>query len=123
MSDDSQVVDESLRVYLREIDRQYPPMSSEEELRQIDILRKNDADAEAAKQRLVGSNLRSVVLIAQRYANRGIHVLDLVQKGNEGLVLASKTFGPDNGFTFSAHVQPYIEVAIREAVEGGTTAS
>ena len=53
---------------------------------------------EAARQRMIESNLRLVVNIARRYINRGLPLLDVIEEGNLGLIHAVKKFDPERGF-------------------------
>lgn len=50
-------------------------------------------DREAA-HRLVISNLRFVIKIANEYRNYGLKLMDLIQEGNIGLMRAVRTFNP-----------------------------
>lgn len=56
---------------------------------------------EASKKRLVEANLRLVVPIAKRYRGKGVPFLDLIQEGNEGLMIAMQKFDYAKGFKFS----------------------
>ena len=77
-------VDDTVRMYLREIGR-FPLLTSEEEI----VLAKRVKAADMrAKHKLVNSNLRLVVSIAKKYTGRGMLFLDLVQEGNLGLIRA-----------------------------------
>jgi DNA-directed RNA polymerase sigma subunit (sigma70/sigma32) len=62
--------------------------------------RPNSREGQAARQRLIESNLRLVVSIAARYRNRGMPFGDLIQEGNLGLFKAVDRFDPDRGFRF-----------------------
>jgi len=71
---------------------------------------------EAARQRMIESNLRLVVKIARRYVNRGLPLLDIIEEGNLGLIHAVKKFDPERGFRFSTYATWWIRQNIERAI-------
>jgi RNA polymerase sigma factor (sigma-70 family) len=69
-----------------------------------------------AREQLVRSNLRLVVNIAKRYANRGMSLGDLIEEGNLGLIKAVDYFDPDHGTRFSTYAAWWIKQSIKRAL-------
>ncbi len=106
------VMDDPVRVYLKEIGR-VPLLTSEEE---IELAIRISEDDKKAKQRLAEANLRLVVSIAKRYVGRGMQFLDLIQEGNLGLIKAVEKFDYTKGFKFSTYATWWIRQAITRAI-------
>lgn len=104
------VVKNSLETYLVQIN-QFPLLTQEEEFKLAVRYRKHN-DIEAA-QKLITSNLRFVVKIAFEYKSYGAKLLDLIQEGNIGLMMAVKKFNPYKGYRFISYaiwwVRAYIQ--------------
>ena len=102
----------SLALYLRTL-RDYPLLTASEE---VDLARKIAAGDVDARERMILSNLRLVVMIAKRYAGRGLPFPDLIEEGNLGLMKAVDRYDPEKGFRFSTYASWWIRQAIERAV-------
>jgi RNA polymerase nonessential primary-like sigma factor len=104
------------RLYLNEIGAS-PLLTAEEEVKFSRLAQQGD---EAARKRMIESNLRLVVKIARRYMNRGLAFLDLIEEGNLGLIRAVEKFDPELGFRFSTYGTWWIRQTIERAIMNQT---
>lgn len=107
---------DATQLYLNEIGFS-PLLSAEEEVYFSRLALKGD---EAARKRMIESNLRLVVKIARRYINRGLTLLDLIEEGNLGLIRAVEKFDPERGFRFSTYATWWIRQTIERAIMNQT---
>ena len=131
------VVDDPVKVYLKEIGK-VQLLSADEEIelakKMMDgakaeeligevedeeekkFLQKKINAGKRAKNRLAEANLRLVVSIAKRYVGRGMQFLDLIQEGNLGLIKAVEKFDYEKGYKFSTYATWWIRQAITRAI-------
>ena len=107
------VVKNSLESYLTQIN-QFPLLTQEEEFKLATRYRK-DNDIEAA-QKLITSNLRFVVKVVFEYKSYGVKLLDLIQEGNIGLMMAVKKFDPYKGYRFISYAIWWIRAYIQNFI-------
>jgi RNA polymerase sigma-32 factor len=116
---------DSMTLYMAEI-RKFPVLSAEEErLYAIKFFEEKDLEAAHA---LITSNLRFVVKVALEYRRYGLKLLDLIQEGNIGLMMAIRKFNPYRGIRLISYaiwwIRAYIQKYILSAwslVKIGTT--
>jgi RNA polymerase primary sigma factor len=137
-SSDMALLDDPVRMYLREIGR-VSLLDAEDEIHLAQAIQRGKQAAvrlqedklspqerreleeevrmgEIAQSRMVEANLRLVVSVAKRYAGRSLSLLDLIQEGNIGLLHAVQKFDPTKGYKFSTYGTWWIRQAINRAI-------
>ena len=105
-------LDDPVRMYLKEIG-QIRLLTADEE---VELAKRVSEGDQAAKDLLTEANLRLVVSIAKKYSGRGLHILDLIQEGNTGLIRAVDKFDWTKGNKFSTYATWWIRQAITRAI-------
>ena len=100
--------EDDMRQYLQEI-RQFPRLTPQQE-REL-ARRCAEGDEEAVRQ-MVNANLRLVVSVAREYAGRGVPLMDLIQEGSIGLLVAAKKFDYTLDFRFSTYATKWIRQGV-----------
>jgi RNA polymerase primary sigma factor len=104
---------DALSLFLQEV-RRHPLLTADEE---IELAKRIENGDEAAKERMITSNLALVVSIAKRYPTDGMTLLDLIQEGIFGLIRAAEKFDWRRGFKFSTYATYWIRQAIQRGME------
>jgi RNA polymerase primary sigma factor len=130
VADFESLLDDPVRMYLREIGR-VPLLSTVEEVRlarrmergRLELLKSPLSrdfriveDGEEAQRRLTEANLRLVVSVAKKYIGRGMTLLDMIQEGNIGVIRAVEKFDYTKGYKFSTYATWWIRQAITRAI-------
>ena len=100
--------EDDVRQYLSEI-REFPRLTAEEER---ELARRCAAGDEDAIRQMVNSNLRLVVSVAREYAGRGVAMLDLIQEGSIGLLVAARKFDYTLDYRFSTYATKWIRQGV-----------
>jgi len=105
--------DTALKIYLREI-AEYPQLTFEQEK---ELAKKIEQGDKEAKQKLIQSNLKLVVTIARKTIHMsGLPVIDLIQEGNLGLMIAAEKFNYRLGYKFSTYAGWWVKQAMFKAI-------
>jgi len=104
--------DDAIKIYLRDIQRT-PLLSASAEK---ELAKKIETGDEAARNKMIESNLRLVVKIAKRYINRGLPFLDLIEEGNLGLIKSVERFNLAKECRFSTYATWWIRQSIERAL-------
>ena len=132
-NDDGSELGNALSLYLREMGR-VPRLTAKEEIRLALMTQQGKLEqqraiqyntlpnhkvmerAKDAQRRLIEANLRLVVSIAKKYQNGGLALLDLIQEGNKGLMIAVDKFDPTKGYKFSTYATWWIRQCVSRAI-------
>lgn len=105
--------DNTLTAYLREI-ADYPQLTAEEEKIVAEKIEQGDSEA---KQKLIQANLKLVVTIAKKTIHMsGVPMIDLIQEGNLGLMIATEKFNHKLGYRFSTYASWWIKQSMFKAI-------
>jgi len=104
--------EKSLSIYLKEIGK-FPPLSPAEEKH---LIKRAKAGDRKAFEKIITSNLKFVVRIANLYKNRGLSLSDLINEGNTGLIKAVKKFDVGKDIRFLSYAAWWIRQAILKAI-------
>lgn len=100
--------EDDVRQFLQEI-REFPRLTLEEER---SLARRCAEGNEDAIRHMVNSNLRLVVSVAREYAGRGVALLDLIQEGSIGLLVAARKFDYTLEYRFSTYATKWIRQGV-----------
>ncbi|MGA7871160.1 MAG: RNA polymerase sigma factor RpoD [Candidatus Binatus sp.] len=100
---------------VKEVERRVK-VGTDEFARSLETIASGQAQSRRAKQELTEGNLRLVVSLAKRNANRGLGLLDLIQEGNIGLMRAVVKFEYQRGFKFSTYATWWIRQSMARAI-------
>ena len=103
---------DALQLFLRDAGR-HPLLTAAQE---VELAKRIERGDDAAKQRMIQSNLRLVVSIAKNYRNQGLPFLDLIQEGTLGLIRAVEKFDWRRGYKFSTYATWWIRQAVARAL-------
>ncbi|MCF6265416.1 MAG: sigma-70 family RNA polymerase sigma factor [Desulfuromusa sp.] len=109
---DEQATADAIKLYLKEIQKSQL-LTAEDERELAGLIAQGD---NAARERMIESNLRLVVKIAKRYMNRGLPFLDLIEEGNMGLIKAVEKFRVSKGCRFSTYATWWIRQSIERSI-------
>lgn len=104
--------EDEARQYLQQI-RTIPRLTPEEERELAKLCAEGDA---AAIRKMVNANLRLVVSVAKEYAGRGVPLLDLIQEGSIGLLIAAQKFDYTLDYRFSTYATKWIRQGVSRAI-------
>ena len=104
--------EDDLQQYLQQI-RTIPRLTQEEERALAKLCAEGDNEA---IRKMVSANLRLVVSVAREYAGRGVPLLDLIQEGSIGLLIAAKKFDYTLDYRFSTYATKWIRQGVSRCI-------
>lgn len=105
--------DNDLKVYLREI-ADYPQLTFEEEKKLAQQIELGDAEA---KKKLIQANLKLVVTVARKTIHMSsLPIVDLIQEGNLGLMIATEKYNYRLGYRFSTYATWWVKQSMFKAI-------
>ncbi|MEI6188482.1 MAG: RNA polymerase sigma factor RpoD, partial [Alphaproteobacteria bacterium] len=110
--------DDEIKVLLKEMDdvAEKIGVNISDFKKLVMAVQKGERLARRAKKEMIEANLRLVISIAKKYANRGLQFLDLIQEGNIGLMKAVDKFQYRRGYKFSTYATWWIRQAITRSI-------
>jgi RNA polymerase primary sigma factor len=103
---------DALQLFLNEVSRHNLLTAAEE----VSLAKRIERGDQAAKERMINSNLRLVVSLAKKYHTRDLSLLDLIQEGILGLIRAVEKFDWRRGYKFSTYATWWIRQAIERGI-------
>jgi RNA polymerase primary sigma factor len=105
--------DNALKIYLREI-ADYPQLTFEQEKQLAQAIEQGDAEA---KKRLIQANLKLVVTVARKAIHMSsLPIIDLIQEGNLGLMIAAEKYNYRLGYRFSTYATWWVKQSMFKAI-------
>jgi RNA polymerase sigma factor (sigma-70 family) len=101
-----------MTLYLRDV-RRYRPLDATKEAK---LIAQMDKGSEAARDKLICHHLGLVIAMARKFTNRGLELLDLIEEGNLGMLVALKKFDPQRGLRFSTYAAWWIRYYMQTAL-------
>ena len=113
MTDSAYAEDNTLLLYMKEINK-IPLLQQEEEEK---IARQAAKGNKSAAEKLINANLRFVIMIAKKFQGKGLPLEDLIGEGNIGLMNAVKHYDVERGFRFITYAVWWIRQSIIKALQ------
>ncbi|MBN1898583.1 MAG: RNA polymerase sigma factor RpoD/SigA [Spirochaetes bacterium] len=101
--------EDNYKYYITNILKSNPPLSPEEEYK---VARKVSRGDQIARKRLIECNLKLVIKIAMHFLIPGVNIMDLIQEGNVGLIIAVDKFNYKRHVKFSTYASAWIKQSI-----------